>query len=97
MPKKSYFFLHWDYTLSEAWSEVDRADLMAAQGTFGTDFYDRSILRTKHCAYYRYAGPVIKIGPKCALGSHPPNSLRSTPRTEYTIVRFFIDAYLTIC
>jgi len=30
------------YTLSEAWSGVNWADLMAAQGTFGTDFYDRS-------------------------------------------------------
>jgi len=25
------------YTLSEAWSGVDWADIMAAQGTFGTD------------------------------------------------------------
>jgi len=30
------------YTLSEAWSGVNRADLMAAQGAFGTDFYDKS-------------------------------------------------------
>jgi len=32
------------YTLSEAWpwSGVNWADLMAAQGAFGTDFYDRS-------------------------------------------------------
>jgi len=30
------------YTLSEARSGVDWADLMAAQGAFGTDFYDRS-------------------------------------------------------
>jgi len=29
------------YTLSEAWSGVNWADLMAAQGAFGTDFYDR--------------------------------------------------------
>jgi len=36
------------YTLSEAWSGVNWADLMAAQGDFGTDFYDRSILRPKH-------------------------------------------------
>jgi len=32
---------------------VKWADLMAAQGAFGTDFYDRSILRPKHRAYYR--------------------------------------------
>jgi len=30
------------YTLSEARSGVDWADLMAAQGAFGTDFYDKS-------------------------------------------------------
>jgi len=30
---------------------VNWADLMAAQGAFGTDFYDRSILRPKHRAY----------------------------------------------
>jgi len=30
------------YTLSEAWSGVKWADLMAAQGAFGTDFYGRS-------------------------------------------------------
>jgi len=36
-------------------------DLMAAQGAFGTDFYDRSILRPKHRAYYRSGRPVIKI------------------------------------
>jgi len=30
------------YTLSEAWSGMNWADPMAAQGAFGTDFYDRS-------------------------------------------------------
>jgi len=60
------------------------AGLMAAQGAFGTDFYDRSILRLKHRAYYRSGRPVIKIGPKGALGIHDsPDSLRSKPRTEY--------------
>jgi len=29
------------YTLSEAWSGVDWADLMAAQDAVGTDVYDR--------------------------------------------------------
>jgi len=29
------------YTLSEAWSGVNWADLMAAQGAFGTDLYER--------------------------------------------------------
>jgi len=64
------------YTLSEAWSGVNWANL-AAQGAFGTDVYDRSILRLKHRAYYRSGRPVIKIG---------PNSLRSKPRTEYNYV-----------
>jgi len=32
------------YTLSEAWSGVNWADLMAAQGAFGTDFYFKGAL-----------------------------------------------------
>jgi len=50
---------------------------MAAQGAFGTDFYDKSILRLKHRAYYRSDRPVIKIGPKCALGSHEIRPIHS--------------------
>jgi len=71
------------YTLSEAWSGVNWADPMAAQGAFGTDFYDMSILRPKHRAYYRFGRPVIKIK-KRRHGQpwDPPNSLRSKPRTE---------------
>jgi len=47
MPKHSTMWGHdlvciLYYTLSEAWSRVDWADLMAAEGAFGTDFYDRS-------------------------------------------------------
>jgi len=45
---------------------------MAAQGAFGTDFYNRStrtIVGTMVRTKYR---PVIKIGPKGALGSHEP-------------------------
>jgi len=38
--KLGYF--HFCYTLSEARSGVNWADLMAAQGTFGTEFYNRS-------------------------------------------------------
>jgi len=30
------------HTLSEAWSGVNWSDIMAAQGAFGTDLYDRS-------------------------------------------------------
>jgi len=52
-----------NYTLSEAWSGVNWADLMAAQGALGTEFYDKSILRPKHRAYYRSGKP----GPRGAL------------------------------
>jgi len=58
---------------------VSGADLMAAEGAFGTDFYDRSILRPNHRAYYRSGRPVIKIGPKGALGSHKIRSIHSAP------------------
>jgi len=71
------------YTLSEAWSGVNLADFMAAQGAFGTDFCDRFILRPKHHAYYRSGRLVIKIGPKGALGSHEIRPIHSKPRTEY--------------
>jgi len=67
------------YTLSEAWSGVNWADLMAAQGAFETDFYDRAILRPKHRAYYRSGRPVIKIGPKDALGSHEIRPIHYAP------------------
>jgi len=39
--------IQYRYTLSEAWNGVNWADLIAAQGAFGTDFYDRSILSLK--------------------------------------------------
>jgi len=75
------------YTLSEAWSGVNWADLMAAQGAFGRDFYDRSILRPKHRAYYRSGRPVIKIGPKGALlGSHEIRPIQSAPSLGQSII-----------
>jgi len=64
-------------TLSEAWSGVNWADLMASQGAFGTDFYNRSILRPKHRVHYRSGRPVIKFGPKDALGSHEIRPIHS--------------------
>jgi len=73
------------YTLSEAWSGVNWVDLMAAQGAFGTDFYDRSILRPKHRAYYRSGRPVIKIGPKGALGSCEIRPIHSAPSLGQSI------------
>jgi len=79
--------------MSEAWSGVNRADLMAAQGTFGTDFYDRSILHPKHRAYYRSGRPVIKIGPKGALGSHEISSTHSAPSLGQSIATYPLLQY----
>jgi len=78
------------YTLSEAWSGVNWADLMAAQGAFRTDFYDRSILRPKHRAYYRSGRPVIKIGPKGALGSHDIRPIHSDPSLGQSILTKYV-------
>jgi len=72
------------YTLSEAWSGVNWADLMAAQGAFGTDFFDRSILRPKHRAHHRSGRPVINIGPKGALGCHEIRPTHSAPSSDST-------------
>jgi len=60
---------------------VNWADLMA----FGTDFYDRSIIRPKHRAYYRSGRTVIKIGPKGALGSHEIRPIHSAPSLGQSI------------
>jgi len=52
------------YTLSEAWSGVNWADLMAAQGAFGTDFYDRSTRKMVGTMLWtEYNRPVIKRRP----------------------------------
>jgi len=75
------------YTLSEAWSGVNWADLMTAQGAFGADFYDSSILRLKHRANYGSGRPVIKIGPKGALGSHESRPIHSAPSIGQSISR----------
>jgi len=71
------------YTLSEAWSGVNWADLMAPLGPI---FDDRSILRPKQRAYYRSCRPVIKIGPKGALGSHEIRPIHSAPSLGQSIV-----------
>jgi len=73
------------YTLSEAWSGVNWADLMASQDAFGTDFYDRStrtIVGTMLWTEYR---PVIKIGPKGALRSHEISPIHSAPSLGQSI------------
>jgi len=80
------------YTLSEAWSGVNWADIVAAQGGFGTDFYDRStrtIVGTMLLTEYR---PVIKIGPKGALGSHEIRQIHSAPSLGQSIVISVINA-----
>jgi len=77
--------MHPTYTLSEAWSGVIWADLMAAQGAFETDFYDRSartILGTMLWTEYR---PVIKICPKGALGSLEIRPIHSSPSLGQSI------------
>jgi len=64
---------------------VNWADLMAAQGAFGTDVYDRStrtIVGTMLGTEYR---PVIKIGPKGALGSHEIRPIHSAPSLGQSI------------
>jgi len=66
-------------------------DLIAAQGVFGTDFYDRStrtIVDTMLWTEYR---PFIKIGPKGVLGSHEIRPIHSTPSLGQSIVADTLD------
>jgi len=74
------------YTLSETWSGVNWADLMAAQGALGTDFYDkytRTIVGTMLWTEYR---PVIQIGPKGAQGSNEISPIHSASSLGQSIV-----------
>jgi len=60
---------------------------MAAQGAFGTDFYDRStrtIVGTMLWTEYR---PVLKIAPKGDLGSHEIRPIHSAPSLGQSISR----------
>jgi len=61
------------------------------QGAFGTDFYDRSILRPKHRAYYRSGRPLIKIGSKGALGSHEIRPIHSAPSLGQSILIHYFE------
>jgi len=89
--KISHTYLYLDgvilpfYTLSEAWSGVNWADLMAAQGAFGTDFYDRSSRTIVGAMLWTEYRPVIKIGPKGALGSHEIRPIHSAPSLGQSI------------
>jgi len=67
------------------WERSELGHVMAAQGAFGTNFYDRSILHPKHRAYYRSGRPVVKIGPKGALGSHEIRPIHSAPSLGQSI------------
>jgi len=73
------------YTLSETWSGVNWADLMAAQGAFSTDFYDRSSRTIVGTMLWTEYGPVIKIDPKGALGSHEIRPIHSAPSLGQSI------------
>jgi len=66
---------------------------MAAQGAFGTDFYDRSILRPKHRAYYSSGRPVMKISPKGALGSHEIRPIHSAPSLGQSIEESIVSLW----
>jgi len=60
---------------------------MAAQGAFESDFYDRStrtIVGTMLWTEYR---PVIKIGPRGALGSHEIRPIHYAPSLGQSIDR----------
>jgi len=79
-----------NYTLSEAWSGVNLADLITAQGAFGTDFFDRSTRTIVGTMLWKeYNRPVIKIGPKGALGSHEIRPIHSAPSLGQSIEGIF--------
>jgi len=75
--------------MSEAWSGVNWADLMAAQGAFGTDFYDRSTRTVVGTMLWTEYRPVIKIGPKDALDSHEIRPIHTAPSLGQSIVNLF--------
>jgi len=64
---------------------VNCLDLMAAQGAFGTDFYDRSTRTIIGSMLWTEYRPVIKIGPIGALGSHEIRPIHSVPSLGLSI------------
>jgi len=58
---------------------------MAAKGAFGTDFYDRSTRTIVGTMLWTDFRPVIKIGPKGALGSHEIRLIYSAPSLGQSI------------
>jgi len=67
------------YTLFEAWSGVNWADVMAAQGAFGTDFYDRSIKMVVGTMLWTEYRPVPKA-PWAAMRSAQFTPLHASDR-----------------
>jgi len=70
---------------------VNWPDLMAVQGAFGADFYDRytrTIVGTTLLTEYR---PVIKIGPNGALGSHEIRPIHSAQSLGQSIPEEVMD------
>jgi len=71
---------------------LERSELGGSHGCPGRlwdRFYDRSILRSKHRAYYRSGRPVIKIGPKGALGSDEIPPIHSAPSLGQSIAKCY--------
>jgi len=64
---------------------VNWADLKATQGAFGNDFYDRSTRTIVGSMLWTEYRPVIKIGPKGALGSHEIRPIHSDPSLGQSI------------
>jgi len=58
---------------------------MAAQGAFGTDFYDRSTRKIVGTMLWTEYRPVIKIGTKGALGSYEIRVIHSAPSLGQSI------------
>jgi len=65
---------------------VNWADLKATQGAFGNDFYDRSTRTIVGSMLWTEYRPVIKIGPKGALGSHEIRPIHSASSLGQSIV-----------
>jgi len=70
---------------------------VAAQGAFETDFYDRSTRTIEATMLWTEYRPVIKIGPKGALGSHDIRPIHSAPSLRQSIEQHGIEIkYLTL-
>jgi len=72
-------------------------DLMAAQGAYGTDFYDRSTRTIVGPMLWTEYRPVIKIGPKAALGSHEIRPIHSAPSLGQSIESSDFGVFVWSC